>query len=209
MAYYVGDIPSEVIVIEPARGEEFIPLTGFTVGSTIVQLRTFDGDLVPATFGVTFDTDDADEIDKVKLTWPTAATVLAEAGIHTIAVTLVGATKRERLAPVPVVVQTEDGWHTVDTARLEWSDATGIDDVRLYTLLELARAQCTEYAPALPANTRPPINYRQAQLMQARNLINAGRAEGEGEGDFVLRPFPLDWMVKQTLRPKSGVPVVG
>lgn len=209
MAYYVGDIPADDIVIEPAHGDTPISLAAFVEADTEVELRNFDGDLVSDVFGVEFVDGSPDDVDTIVLTWPTAATVLAEPGIHTIAVTLVGANARERLAPIPVVVQEENGWHTVDSARLEWSDATGIDDLRLYSLLELARQQCAAFAPALAADARPPLEYRHAQLMQARNLINAGRAEGDGDGDFVLRPFPLDWMVKQTLRPKSGIPAVG
>lgn len=209
MAYYVGDIPTEDIVLEPARGQDPISLAPFVEGDTEVQLRTFDGVLVDAEFGVQFIDGGEDDIDRIALTWPTSETVLSEPGIHTIAVTLVGATSRERLAPTPIVVQLEDGWHTVDSVRLEWTDADSIDDVRLHMLLDLARQQVEAFAPTLDSDERPPANYRHAQLMQARNLLNAGRAEGEGEGDFVLRPFPLDWMVKQTLRPKSGVPAVG
>lgn len=209
MAYYVGDIPADDIVIEPARGVDPIDLAGFTEEDTEVELRTFNGDPVTAAFTVQFLDGGPDDIDQIALSWPTDASVLLEPGIHTIAVTLVGDTARERLAPIPIVVQDENGWHTVDSARLEWIDAASIDDLRLHTLLELARQQCAAYAPELAADERAPLNYRQAQLMQARNLLNAGRAEGDGEGDFVLRPFPLDWMVKQTLRPKAGIPAVG
>lgn len=208
MAYYEGDIPADDIVIEPARGVDPISLTGFVEEDTEVELRTFDGDPVVAVFAVQFIDGSPDGLDSIALTWPTASSVLTVPGIHTIAVTLVGATSRERLAPIPIVVQEENGWHTVDSARLEWTDALSIDDVRLYTLLELSAQECAAFAPALAVDVRPPINYRQAQLMHARNHLNAGRAEGEGEGDFVLRPFPLDWMVKQVLRPKLGVPVV-
>jgi len=208
MAYYPGDIPAEDIMIEPARGQDPLELTPFAAASTEVVLRNFDGVTIMATFGVQFIDGSPDDIDTILLNWPTAGTVLTDAGIHTIAVTLVGANARERLAPIPIVVQEENGWHTVDSARLEWTDATGIDDVRLYSLLELAAQQCAQFAPPIAAAARPPLNYRQGQLMHARNMLNAGRAEGEGEGDFVLRPFPLDWMVRQMLRPKSAMPAV-
>lgn len=211
MAYYTGDIPADDIVIEPARGVDPIDLAGFVEEDTEVELRTFNGDPVTATFGVQFIDGGIDDVDRIALTWPTEDSVLLEPGIHTIAVTLVGASSRERLAPIPVIVQDENGWHTVDSARLEWVDAASIDDLRLHMILELARQQVTAYAPALAVDERPPANYRHGQLMQAQNLFNAGRAEGGGESgdDFVLRPFPLDWMVKQTLRPKTGVPGVG
>ncbi len=208
MAYYTGDIPADDIVIEPVRGQDPISLAPFVEADTEVELRTFDGDVVGADFGVQFIDGGPDDIDTIALTWPTTETVLSVPGIHTIAVTLVGASARERLAPIPVVVQEENGWHTVDSARLEWIDAAGIDDLRLYSLLELARQQCAAFAPALAVDERAPLNYRHAQLMQARNMLNAGRAEGDGAGEFVLRPFPLDWMVKQTLRPKLSIPAV-
>lgn len=202
MRYYTGDIPAEDIVLDPARNEEPIVLTPFTAADCEVELRTFEGDLVIAEFGLTFDT------DQVVLEWP-STTVLDEPGLYTLAVTLVGTDVRERLAPVPIVVQEEDGWHTLDSANDEWSDSRSVDDARLFQLLELARQQVVAYAPALAEGARPPINYREGQRMQARNILNSARAEAGEDGEFVLRPFPLDWMVKQILRPKSGVPVVG
>jgi hypothetical protein len=107
------------------------------------------------------------------------------------------------------VADTEDGWHTLDTARDDWRDAPGFD-AWLYELLWTARNDVLAYAPALAASQRPPLNYRRAQIMQARNLWNAGKVDpasgGMGEDTFVLRPFPLDWTIKQTLRPKRAIP---
>jgi hypothetical protein len=209
MTYWIGDIPALDLVLEPARRGEPITLADFTAAQTQVELRTFDGVLVPAVFTVTFDTDDIDDIDRVILTWPSAS-VFTIAGLHTLNVTLSGVagSPRERLAPVYLVVQADDGWHTLDSSRIEWPDSDGLSDVQLFQVLELGRQQVAAYAPKLALNTRPPVNYRHAQLMQARNLLNAGRAEGEGEGEFVLRPFPLDWMVRQTLRPHQIIGVV-
>jgi len=46
-----------------------------------------------------------------------------------------------------------------------------------------------------------------AQRMQARNLWNANRVDPQnaqvGDDTFVMRPFPLDWVIKQVIRPKS------
>ena len=57
-----------------------------------------------------------------------------------------------------------------------------------------------------------PTRYALAQLMQAKNMWNAGRVDASGGigdgGDFVIRPVPLDWHVKQLLRPKRGAPRV-
>jgi hypothetical protein len=211
MAYYVGDIPAEDLVIEPARGDEPIALAPFTEADSTVVLRTFDGEIVDADFLLVFDTGDPDDIDRVILEWPTDESPFRVPGLHTLTVTLAGAERREQLAPVYLVAQAENGWHTLDSARAEWNDAP-LQDVRLFQVLELARQQVTEYAPALAVDAPIPGNYRQGQLMQARNLLNAGTVSpdgGIGEGDFVLRPFPLDWMVKQILRPQRAVPTVG
>lgn len=208
MAYYVGDIPAEDIVIDPARGEEPIDLAPFDEGETEVTLRDFAGDVVDADFLPTFDD------ERVVIEWP-ADSPFESAGLYALVVTLVGDGARVRLAPVYFVVQDDTtGWHTVDSARDEWTvgEAT-VDDRRLWQLLELARQQVIAYAPALAEGVAVPVNYRAGQLMQAQNLYNAGvvdpasGADGSGE-EFALRPYPLDWMVQQVLRPKRAVPVV-
>lgn len=211
MAYYVGDIPSEDLVIEPARAGEPIDLTPFTAADTDVIVRTFDGDPIPADFAVSFQ-DDA----SVVLEWP-GASIFDDPGLLTVNVTLNGADHRERLAPVYLIVQDPDsGWHTIDTAVREWPDAP--EEWRLYQMLELAKEQVIAYVTE-PSHwedpaTLPdpvPLRYRNGQLMQARNLWNAGRvdpASGDAGNDgFQLTVYPLDWMVKQVLRPKPGFPV--
>jgi len=208
MAYYVGDIPAEDLVIEPARAGEPIDLAPFDALDTEVVLRNFDGEIVPSDFLVTFEDEQT-----VVLEWPNDASVLNEAGLHTLTITLVGPDHRERLAPVYLVVQDDaSGWHTLDSARAEWSDAEALSDLRLWRVLEMARQQIDEHAPKLAAGARVPANYKDGQLMQARNLLNAATVDpsgAEGEDTFQLRPYPLDWMVKQIIRPKRGVPVVG
>lgn len=202
MKYYTGDIPAQPIVLDPARGEELIDLAPFTAADTEVTLQTFDGDLIDATFTVTFG------VETVDIAWPTVS-VLDTPGLVTLTVTLVGPTARERLAPVHIVVQGDDGWHNHDSARAEWPDASAVPDVQLFQLLECAKQQVLAYAPELPEGARPTLNYYLAQRMQARNLLNAAGAQAGEDGEFELRPFPLDWMVKQILRPHRGVPKVG
>jgi hypothetical protein len=134
-----------------------------------------------------------------------------EPGLHQLRCTLTTADGRQqRIDALQIVVHEDDGWHTLPSARSEWRDAPDQDE-RLYPLLELAKQQVLAYAPALDEFATPPLHYRQAQLLQARNLWNAGRvdpASGQAGGDsFALTPFPLDWTVKQMLRPKSARPV--
>lgn len=106
-------------------------------------------------------------------------------------------------------------WHDIESARDQWIDAPLDDDV-LEELLDVSVQQVIAYAPALaePAEGEEldvPVNYRRAQLQQARNLWNASKVDpsgGIGGDDFVIRPFPLDWIIRQTLRPRRGVPRV-
>lgn len=107
-------------------------------------------------------------------------------------------------------------WHDVESARDRWVDAP-LDDDQLQELLDVAQGQVIAYAPALPEpeegeNLDIPAHYRTGQLMQARNIWNAQKVDaasgGMGEDTFVARPHPLDWMVKQVLRPRRGVPHV-
>lgn len=101
-------------------------------------------------------------------------------------------------------------WYDAESITDVWLDAP--DEPQLSLIVEAALIQVQEYAPALPDGGGIPANYRQAQVMQTRNLWNATRVDaggGSGDGDFIIRPFPLDWQVKALLRPKRGVPVIG
>lgn len=129
--------------------------------------------------------------------------------------------------------QVDATWHTPDTARAEWDDAPS-DDERLNVLLMVAYQAVAAYAPKYtdPSGTvylgyvdpvtgvlgpvtdlTVPANYREAQLMQARNHWNAVKVDPSngaiGDGSFIMKPFPLDWSVKQTIRPKTALPWVG
>lgn len=209
MAYYVGDIPTEDLVIEPARNGQPIDLDPFETAAEVV-FRDSDGTPIPTSgFTATVDA----EIGTVTIEWPDDA-VLTDAGLYSLAVTLVTADgHRERLSPLYVAVQDDDGWYTIDDAREDWRDAPAAD-ARLWQLLTLARQQVIAEAPALPEDATVPANCRAGQLMQARNLYNAGLTDPQtgaiGDDDtFQLRVFPVDWMVKQVLRPKRAIPVVG
>lgn len=109
-------------------------------------------------------------------------------------------------------------WHDADSARNAWADAPD-DDEQLDELLTVARGQVVRYAPQKAADPTMaedsddvPAAYRVAQLRQAQNIWSASAVDpagGIGDGaDFVLRPHPLDWHVKQLIRPKGGRPHV-
>jgi hypothetical protein len=123
-------------------------------------------------------------------------------------------------------------WHTPTTARTFWRDAPGDDNV-LAAYLSAARAAVLAYAPAIPDEPQPdiidgggpeddggeiidggtpesnedpiPDAWALAQVMQARNIWNAGRAAPSGDFDgssYGVSAFPIDWQVRQLLRPR-------
>ncbi|CAO1650549.1 Head-to-tail adaptor [Salinibacterium sp. NYA9b] len=107
-------------------------------------------------------------------------------------------------------------WHDIESVREEWLDAPESDDL-LEELVEVAQQSVVAYAPKLvePEDEETeqviPTNYRYAQLQQVKNLWNAGRVDssgGVGDDGFVFRPHPLDWVIKQILRPRRAVPRV-
>lgn len=200
MPFYLNDIPAEPFVIEPPQD---VPIVDFTAAAA--TLRKPDG-IVET--GLTATIDD----DAVTVTFPTDASVLDVEGVHRIRVTLTGTGTTRMLPALPIVVQNPDSeWHTVDSIRDEWPDAEHIGDATLHDLLTVARGDVLEFAPALADADPVPDRYRVAQRVHTRNIWNAARVAPDGstgEGDFILRPHPLDWHVKALLRPRRGIPTV-
>ena len=107
-------------------------------------------------------------------------------------------------------------WHTIESARDEWPDAPYDEDggdTQLENLLELAKDAVVAFAPAVDDPlVEIPAGYRQAQLLQARNVWNSSKASPTGDFDgtsYGLTSYPLDWQVRQLTRPKQGKPVIG
>lgn len=201
-AYWVGDAPSEPLLIAPARDGKPVDLDPFTGAEA--ALTSPAGVTTAAAAALV---DEPGEGRVVAVTIPAAA--LLEAGLHELEVRLTTAGTSERFEVPPVVVQARSGWHSIGSARTEWRDAGALDDHRLWVLLETAKLEVVAYAPPLPDGARPPVNYREAQLMHARNRNAAGRidpanADAGGDG-FSLTAFPLDWVVRQLLRPQRAI----
>lgn len=199
-AYWLHDQPVDPLVLVPTRDGAPIDLEPF-VGASAVLVGPAGQTDAPT---VTIATDDDGLSLHVELP------ALEHAGLNWLRVTLAAAEGRQqRIDAVPVIVQDDDGWHTLASARAEWPDAAGIDDRRLFVLLTIARDEVLTYAPRLPAGTLVPLPYREGQLLQARNRLNAARVGPSGstgaDDGFQLSPFPLDWTVKQLLRPQSGL----
>jgi hypothetical protein len=118
---------------------------------------------------------------------------------------------------------TTTNWHTVESARDQWPDAPsdyGDDgDDTLLELLAVAKEAVLAYAPAVPVTEPPadpdviPDGYRLAQLMQARNVWNSAKTSSSSDLDAgqygISAGFPLDWQVRQLIRPKTGKPWIG
>jgi hypothetical protein len=145
-----------------------------------------------------------------------ATSPFTSAGIYDLEITLHGPNGAQlRLDPVPVVVEERTGWHSLASARAQW-DGAPYEDAELFELLEVAKDQCEEFAPNAETRTWPPAgvvtaNYRKAQLLQARNLWNSSLKDENdsiGGDGFSSRVFPMDWTVKNLLRPKRAVPVM-
>lgn len=199
MSYYVGDIPADAIILDPPE----------TI--TLDDWDAVDADIISPT-GI--DTAIPASLDPIQgliiLDPPDDESLFGVDGIHRIRVTLTSdGGYRQRIPDVSLVVQRPDAdvWHTLDSVREEWPDAEYIDDVPLWRVLELARTQVLDFAPALVDPDIVPDRYRDAQRVQARNIWNAAKVSPDGTvgtDDFVIRPFPLDWHVKQIIRPKRG-----
>lgn len=111
-------------------------------------------------------------------------------------------------------------WYTLEEARDEWSDAPIVDE-QLQHLLDVAQSAVLTFAhdrytgqpdadpPVAPV--APTTGMRQAQLLQARNVWNSSAAGASGDldgGGYGISTFPLDWQVRQLIRPKHGKPVI-
>lgn len=204
-AFWVGDSPSEDLVIDPALEgrEDLIDLAAFD--TVEVSFHDPDGELVVSAGFL------ASIVGtQVVVEWPDD-TVLTKQGVYelTLALESTGGF-RQTLAPIRIIVQKADGWHNLDSARDGWADAPNDDDL-LWELLVVARDAIEEFAPVLGVDVAVPARYRKGQLMQARNLWNSddvSPAGVEGMDSYAVTPRPLDWAVKQVVRPRSAVPVM-
>ena len=201
--YFVGDVPATQLVIEIDQPD--IDLSGF---NAVTGVLTNPVGAPVALTGAVFTLDDED--GTVSVSWGTVSR-FATRGLYTLTLTATGAgTLRQVLGSVRIVVEQENGWHTLATARAEWRDAPD-DDAVLFTLLDSAHTACIQYAPAREDGTPVPLNFRQAQLVQTRDIWNAIKVNPDGQIGFDGMPrsvFPMSWHVKALLRPKTWPPVI-
>lgn len=111
-------------------------------------------------------------------------------------------------------------WYDVETLRDEWISAP-LEDELIEQLLDVAKGDVMAYAftsdrTAYEEATEEepfdvPERLRYAQKRQVENLWNAGRVDPNGsigpDGQtFTMTPHPLDWHIKQIIRPRRAVP---
>jgi len=107
------------------------------------------------------------------------------------------------------------GWVETDTDLTTWMDAPD-DDLVLASYLMAAYEQCLAFLPytvdketgVRSAIVPDPVPERfvLAQLMQARALYRSGIAGSDdaiGPDGLSVTVFPMDWTVKNLLRPKT------
>lgn len=205
-SYFVGDVPAEDIVIEPARAGIAIDLEPFSSAS--ITFRGPDGaEVLSAGFMATILT------ETVTIEWPNE-TILDSPGVYELMIVLEGLHAQETLSPERIVVEVQgSGWYTLDLARTDWLDAPE-QDISLHNLLEAAKTEILAWAPALSQGELPPYNWRKAQLMHARTLWNADKADtNSGQIGFdsfaIPTPKALEKNTRAILRPKTPNPVIG
>jgi len=103
------------------------------------------------------------------------------------------------------------GWVSDVEAEELWPDAAALDPDVLALLLTGAHEACVQFAP-VPEPTPVPARYKLAQVSQAKAVYRSLVAGTDGtiglDGQAVA-VFPLDWNVKQHLRPARGRPLIG
>lgn len=198
VAFYLDDIPAAPVEVETP---DELDVSLFE--SATADLVDPDGELV-ADAGLVAEIAD----DVVTVEFPPDESLLNLEGIYRLRVRLTGAGRSQGIPEFRFVVQDfGSGWHTLDTVREDWPDGERLDDVRLWEMLEVVRGQIAEFGTTLTGTAAYDAT-RYAQRVQTRNTWNAAGVDssgGMGGEDFVIRPFPLDWHVKQILRPKRGI----
>jgi hypothetical protein len=92
----------------------------------------------------------------------------------------------------------------------QWPDAAQMSTAELTDYLQAAYEQCVAYLPdtANLAAVPVPSRWRLAQLSQARALFRsgvAGSGDQIGQDGLTITVYPMDWTVRNLLRPRTVV----
>jgi len=199
--YYVGDVPAQPLVI-PLDDSE-LALSAFSGASA--TLKDGAGATVSLS-GATFALDPSGTLS-FQVNWG-SNTRFTTPGLYALYPTITGAGGvTQRLPAYQFVVEQEDGWQTLDSAQRATNRDFPADELMAWTLLQVAKAACLAYEPL--ADDEPvPVGHRQAQMMQARNVLNSSKIDPSVTIDpsvFTITVYPLDNWVKDLLRPRKGV----
>ncbi|KKX97192.1 hypothetical protein [Microbacterium sp. Ag1] len=192
--YRVGDIPAEPLAIVPTRDGEPVELGAFANAEVKVDTHTLFASIAD---------------DAVVAPWPVPS-IFETPGLLGVTVTLTGPGTRESFEAEPIIVDPVDtfsalDWHTVTSARRVWTNK--LTDEALYVVLAGSRRACLAHLELDDADAFPvPSTWRDAQIMQARNVLNSGTVKpgggfGNDEYEYGASSFPLDWSVRALLRP--------
>lgn len=107
-------------------------------------------------------------------------------------------------------------WNTPGDARNVWADAKSFSDENLQMLLDSAHIDCFAYLDPLdgvdPTPEAANASMKLAEIYQARARYQAILSAGDdqvGPDGATVTVFPLDWQVKQLLRPTPGRITIG
>ena len=104
-------------------------------------------------------------------------------------------------------------WADTEYAGQAWPEGKRLGDERLEQLLDVAQEQLEAYAPRVVAGSPVPERYREAVVLQARDLASAAQRDGSsdviGFEAYAVRARPLSAVVRSLLRPARGVGAVG
>lgn len=93
----------------------------------------------------------------------------------------------------------------------DYEEIDNTDDNLEFVFL-VARYQCQAFAPVLLIGEPIPENWVAAQVLQARALVRSGVSgsnDTSGTFDQTVTVFPMDWTVKNLIRPKKAKPYFG
>lgn len=103
-------------------------------------------------------------------------------------------------------------WLTAEELPDLWPQAESIEAPILALLVDSAREQCIAYAAPLEEGTDVPASWRLAHMMQVQSLwqsAKAGPGDTIGPDGLTITVYPMDRTVRNLLRPRTRVPVIG